>query len=64
FNHANDPMKIPQRQFLANNTPTDRDRLINRLRWPSISTGFRLQTKSEGARHEIVANPWIYRICS
>ncbi|PRP73642.1 hypothetical protein PROFUN_16227, partial [Planoprotostelium fungivorum] len=38
FNHANDPMKIPQRQFLANNTPTDRDRLINRLRWPSIST--------------------------
>ncbi|PRP73614.1 hypothetical protein PROFUN_16534 [Planoprotostelium fungivorum] len=31
-------MKIPQRQFLANNTPTDRDRLINRLRWPSIST--------------------------
>ncbi|PRP89073.1 hypothetical protein PROFUN_01793 [Planoprotostelium fungivorum] len=50
FNHANDQMKIPQRQFLANNTPTDRDRLINRLRWPSISTGFRRNLKEHVTR--------------
>ncbi|PRP74915.1 hypothetical protein PROFUN_16051, partial [Planoprotostelium fungivorum] len=30
--------KIPQRQFLANNTSIDRDRLISRLRWLSVST--------------------------